>query len=74
MHVEKREIRVVDDKEHNINTGNSTDFADEYISDKAAYELIATAVNACVLTDCADILISNDSADGLIAIAIDAGN
>ena len=54
-------------KKHNINAGNSTDYADITVLDNVADRLIATDFNAGDLKDCAD-----DTASGLIA-ATDAG-
>ena len=42
-HVEKRDRRVIDGEEQNLNTGNSTDCDDKLISWYAADEFISTA-------------------------------
>ena len=60
-HVEKREIRVFDGKEQNLNAGNSTYCADKLISYDAANELIDTAINDGDSTD-----FSDNAAGGLI--------
>ena len=65
IHVEKRERRAVGVEKHNINAGNSTDFAYITISDHAEDGLISTAINAVDSTNCA-----GDVADGLIDTAI----
>ena len=46
VHVEKRERRVIDDKEYNLNSVNTTDHGDKLISDDAADEFIVTDINA----------------------------
>ena len=51
IHVDKREIIVIDGEEHNLFFGNLTDCADKSISDDAADELISTAINGGNLTD-----------------------
>ena len=68
VQIEKREIIVIAGQKHNLNAGNSTDCAEINISDNAADELIATAINAGDSTD-----FSDDAAGGLIA-ATNAGN
>ena len=65
VHVEKRERRAIGVEKHNINAGNSTDFAYITISYHAEDGLVSTAINAVNLTDC-----SGDAADGLIDTAI----
>ena len=60
--VEKRERRVIDREEQNLNAGNSTYCADKLISYNAADKFIDTAINAGDSTDFAD-----DDAGGLIA-------
>ena len=67
--VEKRDIRVVDVEEPNMNNGNSMDCSDIKISDDAADGLIATDVSAVDLKD-----FSDDAADGLIFTDINTGN
>ena len=51
LHAENTERRVIDVENHNLNTANSTDCDDIRISDNAANELIATAVNDGDLTN-----------------------
>ena len=68
VHVDNRERRVIDSEKNNLNSGNLTDCANMTISDNAADELIATAINS---GNSADFL--DDSAGGLIA-AINAEN
>ena len=68
IHVEKRERRVIGGEENNLNASNSTYCANKSISENAADELIATAINAVDPTD-----FSGDAAGGLTA-AINAGN
>ena len=67
-HVEKRDRRVINGEEHNLNTGNLKYCADKSISDDAADEQIATAINAGD-----SMYFSEYSAGGLIA-DINAGN
>ena len=68
IHVEKRDRRLIDGEEHNLNAGNSTYCADKLILDDAVDEFIATDINADNSTDFAE-----DAAGGLIA-AINADN
>ena len=65
--VEKRDRRVIDGEEHNLNAGISKDCVDKFISYNAADELIATSFNT---GDSADF--PDDTAGGLIA-AINSG-
>ena len=69
VHVDKREIIVIDVEKHNTNAVNLTDCADITISDNAAYVLITIATAAVNLKD-----LSANAAYGLIATAIDSGS
>ena len=59
---------MIDGEKHSLNFGNSTDYADIMISDYAADELIAIAINY------GDSSYSSGSATGGLIAAINAGN
>ena len=56
------ERRFIDGEEHNLNAGNSTDFADKLISYDAVDELITNAINDGDSKD-----FSDGDAGGLVA-------
>ena len=62
INFEKRERRVIDGEEDNLNAGNSMDCADKSVSDDAADELIVTDINAGDL-----IFFSEDASGGSVA-------
>ena len=68
IHVEKRQRRVTDGEEQNLNAGNLTDCADKQVSDCVVDEFISTAINSGDQTD-----FSEDDDCGLIP-TINAGN